>query len=64
MKTTIWLSAMNRIEDGDPQIEGVSPEELAQFRVWFLEFGWDRRLEAEILAGKLDRFVVRARRDC
>jgi len=41
-------------------------EELAQFRAWFLEFdwaAWDRQLEADIQAGKLDRLAQEARRD-
>jgi hypothetical protein len=57
---------MGKIENIERQIEALSPEELAQFRAWFLEFDWatwDRQLEADIQAGKLDQLVQKARRD-
>ena len=57
---------MGKIENIERQIEALTPEELAQFRAWFLEFdwaAWDRQLEADIQAGKLDRLVQEARRD-
>jgi hypothetical protein len=57
---------MDNIENIERQIEALAPEELAQFRAWFLEFdwaAWDRQLEADIQAGKLDRPVQEARRD-
>ena len=56
---------MGKIENIERQIEALSPEELAQFP-WFLEFdwaAWDRQLEADIQAGKLDRLAQEARRD-
>jgi hypothetical protein len=57
---------MGKIENIERQIEALSPEELAQFRAWFLEFDWatwDHQLEADIQAGKLDQLVQKARRD-
>jgi hypothetical protein len=57
---------MGKIENIERQIEALSPEELAQFRAWFLEFdwaAWDRQLEADIQAGKLDRLAQEACRD-
>jgi hypothetical protein len=57
---------MDNIENIERQIEALTPEELAQFRAWFLEFdwaAWDRQLEADIQAGKLDRLVQEARSD-
>ena len=63
---SICLVIMGKIENIERQIEALSPEELAQFRAWFLEFdwaAWDRQLEADIQAGKLDRLVQEARRD-
>ena len=48
---------MSRIEDIEQQVEAFSAEELAQFRAWFLEFdwaAWDRQLERDVRAGKLD----------
>lgn len=51
------------------QVQEFSPEELAQFRVWFAEFEaalWDRQIEEAALAGRLDHWadaalVARAR---
>ena len=48
---------MGRIEDIEQQVKLLSPEELAQFRAWFLEFdsaAWDRQLACDVGAGKLD----------
>ena len=66
MLDSIGLVIMGKIENIERQIEALSPEELAQLRAWFLEFdwaAWDRQLEADIQAGKLDRHVQEARRD-
>ena len=60
------VAHMGKIGNIERQIEALSPEELAQFRAWFLEFdwaAWDRQLEADIQAGKLDRLAQEARRD-
>ena len=57
---------MGRIEDVEQQVEALSPEELAQFRTWFLEYDWavwDRQLERDVRAGKLDELAERALRD-
>jgi len=48
---------MGRVEDIEQQVQALSPEELAQFRAWFLEFhwaAWNRQLERDVRAGKLD----------
>ena len=66
MLDSICQVNMGKIENIERQIEALSPEELAQFRAWFLEFdwaAWDSQLEADIQAGKLDRLVQKARRD-
>lgn len=42
------------------QVESLSASELAAFRKWFLEFdaaAWDRQIEEDIHAGKLDRLA-------
>ena len=57
---------MGKIENIERQIEGLSPDELAQFRAWFLEFdwaAWDRTLLADVRAGKLDKLAEQAVRD-
>lgn len=54
---------MDKIEAIEKQIESLSPEELAVFRQWFHEFDalvWDRRLEKDVRAGKLDALADEA----
>ena len=44
-------------------MQALSPEELAQFRAWFLEFDsatWDRQRACDAGAGKLDALAERA----
>ena len=54
---------MSKVENLEQQIQGLSPEELAQFRSWFAEFdaaSWDRQIEADVEAGKLDALAEKA----
>lgn len=53
---------MTRIEI-ERAVEQLSPEELAKFRRWFLEFdtaAWDAQIEADAAAGKLDALAEEA----
>jgi hypothetical protein len=57
---------MGDVENIARQIEALPPEELAQFRAWFLEFDLaaaDPQLEADIQAGKVDPLVQHVLRD-
>ena len=57
---------MSKIEKIEQQIQALSPEELAQFRAWFLEYDWaiwDRQIESDAEAGRLDDLATRALRD-
>ncbi len=57
---------MGKIEHIEQQIESLSPEELAIFRRWYVAFdadAWDRRIESDVKAGKLDSLVAEARAD-
>jgi hypothetical protein len=57
---------MTEIEKLEKRIENLSPEELAKFRNWFIEFDarlWDRQIEADSKDGKLDRIVNSAQAD-
>jgi hypothetical protein len=48
---------MNKIEKIGREIQKFSPAELATFRKWFHDFDaetWDRQIEEDIQAGKLD----------
>ncbi|MBI4617635.1 MAG: hypothetical protein HY720_28745 [Planctomycetes bacterium] len=57
---------MDRVEKIEADIRGLSPEELADFRAWFAEFdwaAWDRQIERDVGAGKLDALAEKALRD-
>ena len=57
---------MSKIEKIEQEIQALSPEELAQFRAWFLEYDWaiwDRQIECDAEAGRLDDLAARALRD-
>jgi hypothetical protein len=57
---------MSKIERIEQEIHALSFEELAQFRAWFLEYDWaiwDRQIERDAEAGRLDDLAVRALRD-
>lgn len=57
---------MTRVQAIEEQIETLSPAELAELRDWLLERDWsewDRQLEADAPAGKLDSLFAKARRD-
>ncbi len=54
---------MSKVEILEKQVEGLSAEELARFRLWFAEFdaqAWDRQFEADAKAGKLDALAEKA----
>ena len=56
---------MGKVENLEEQVRHLSPEELARFREWFVQFdaeAWDRQFEADARAGKLDALAERALR--
>ena len=57
---------MGKVEDIEREVKDLSPEELAAFRTWFIAYdweAWDRQLEQDVLAGKLDALADKALRD-
>jgi hypothetical protein len=55
---------MTRVEALEREVQNLTPEELAAFRDWFAEYDWqvwDRQLERDVAAGKLDKFAAEAR---
>ena len=57
---------MRKIEVLEREIENLSPNELTEFRQWFVEFDaqvWDRKFEADVTAGKLDALADKALRE-
>ncbi len=54
---------MSKIDVIEKQIQELSEEDLALFRQWFAEFDahlWDRQLERDVDAGKLDALAGKA----
>ena len=54
---------MSEVEQIERRIEGLSPEDLAKFRAWFLEYdarAWDRQIEGDSKAGRLDSMTAEA----
>jgi hypothetical protein len=54
---------MSELEQLEQRIRKLSPDELAKFRAWFIEFDhlmWDRQIEADSKTGKLDGLVAEA----
>jgi len=57
---------VSKVERIEREIQALSSEELAQFRGWVLDFdweAWDRQLERDIQAGKLDALADEALRE-
>ena len=54
---------MSTVQELEAAVERLSPEDRAAFRAWFAEFDakeWDRQLEADVAAGRLDWLVAEA----
>lgn len=57
---------MSDVEELEQRVKGLSSEDLARFRDWFIEFDsrlWDQQIEADLKAGKLDQLIAEARAD-
>lgn len=57
---------MGKVESIEKAVEALPPAELAEFRRWFAEFdaeAWDRQLERDAAAGKLDKLAAEALSD-
>jgi len=55
--------SMSPVEDLERAVRQLSREDLIAFRRWFAEFDqqlWDRELEQDVAAGRLDRFADEA----
>jgi len=54
---------MSEIEQLEKTVANLSPNDLAQFRAWFLEFdqrAWDQQIETDLKAGKLESLIAEA----
>ncbi len=57
---------MSTIQEIEQAVRRLSPEDLAAFRAWFAEYdaaAWDRQLEQDVAAGRLDALAEEALRD-
>lgn len=57
---------MSTVDEIEAAIRRLSPDELAAFREWFAEFdadAWDRQLERDVAAGRLDKLADEAMSD-
>ncbi|MFC3324813.1 hypothetical protein [Mesorhizobium cantuariense] len=55
---------MTKLEQIEKSVAALSPEELKAFAAWFeglREDMWDRQIEADAKAGRLDKLVAEAR---
>lgn len=57
---------MSKVQEIQDAVRHLSTEDLAAFREWFAEFDailWDRQMEADIAAGRLDKLADEALQD-
>jgi len=57
---------MITIQQLESSVRQLSSEDLAAFRAWFAEFDaeqWDRQIEEDVAAGRLEWLVKEARDD-
>ena len=57
---------MSELDQLEQRIQKLSPDELAKFRAWFIEFDhliWDKQIEADSKAGKLNGLISEALAD-
>jgi hypothetical protein len=51
---------MSRVEELERAVSELPPDDLRRFREWFAEFDhalWDRQLDSDSAAGRLDALV-------
>ena len=51
------------VQELEKAVAKLSPQELAEFRAWFLQFDldeWDRQIARDSDAGRLDKFAEEA----
>ena len=54
---------MSTVEELEAAVRRLSPEDRAAFRAWYAKFDadeWDRQLEADVEAGRLDWLIAEA----
>jgi hypothetical protein len=54
------------VEELEKAVSKLPREELARFTAWFQDYlseAWDRQMEADAEAGKLDKLIDQAKKD-
>jgi hypothetical protein len=54
------------VKELENAVSVLSPEELQEFRIWFADFEmaqWDRQIEQDSNAGRLDHLINKAMED-
>lgn len=54
---------MSTIRNIQQAVSGLSEQEMSEFRAWFLDFdgeAWDRQIENDVAAGRLDALADEA----
>jgi hypothetical protein len=57
---------MSTLQEIEKAVQELSPDQLAAFRAWFVEYDqtlWDRQLERDIESGRLDSLANEAIED-
>ncbi len=57
---------MSTAEEIESAVSALPAHELCRFRAWFMEFdadSWDKQIEEDVKAGRLDEMADRAIRD-
>jgi hypothetical protein len=60
------MEVMSSVKEIEQAIQNLSPERLAEFRDWFAEFDaalWDRQIEQDVAAGRLNSLTEQALSD-
>lgn len=55
---------MSTVQEIEAALQRLSPEERAAFRAWYAAYDsdeWDRQIEADVAAGRLDWLIAEAR---
>ncbi len=55
---------MNEVEQLEQRVSNLPPNDLAQFRAWFLEFDarlWDQQIKNDLKSGRLGSLIAEAR---
>ena len=61
-----WSESMRNVKSIEKALESLPPSELAEFRRWFAEFdasAWDKQIEQDVAAGRLDGMAAEALAD-